>query len=263
MPTDYIDVTEISGDEVTQEQVQRICNRYYWAGDFCRGKDVLEVACGTGQGMGFLNSLSKSFEAGDYSKPIIKIAKEHYKDRIKIDNFNALDLPHAKNSKDVIILFEAIYYLPDFQQFLDQCKKVLKKDGTLLIATANKDLFDFNPSPYTYKYFGVQELSEILRKHGFIAEFWGDTPVNEVSSLQRILRPVKKVAVALHLVPRSMKAKKILKRLIFGRLKKMPAEITQHTAERIPPVRIESGSKPDRGFKVIFCAAKRIDGHEK
>ena len=29
---DYISVTEIAGDEVTQEQVDRLCNRYYWAG---------------------------------------------------------------------------------------------------------------------------------------------------------------------------------------------------------------------------------------
>ena len=31
MDNDYISVTEIAGDEVTQEQVDRLCNRYYWA----------------------------------------------------------------------------------------------------------------------------------------------------------------------------------------------------------------------------------------
>ncbi len=29
---DYVSVTEIAGDEVTQEQINRLCNRYYWAG---------------------------------------------------------------------------------------------------------------------------------------------------------------------------------------------------------------------------------------
>ena len=29
---DYISVTEIAGDEVTQEQVDRLCNRYYGLG---------------------------------------------------------------------------------------------------------------------------------------------------------------------------------------------------------------------------------------
>ena len=44
---DYLSVTEISGDEVTKEQIDRLCNRYYWAGRYCKGRDVVEVACGT------------------------------------------------------------------------------------------------------------------------------------------------------------------------------------------------------------------------
>ena len=32
MNNHYVSVTEIAGDEVTQEQVDRLCNRYYWAG---------------------------------------------------------------------------------------------------------------------------------------------------------------------------------------------------------------------------------------
>ena len=40
---DYVSVTEIAGDEVTQEQIDRLCNRYYWAGQCCSGKDVVEA----------------------------------------------------------------------------------------------------------------------------------------------------------------------------------------------------------------------------
>ena len=71
METDYISVTEIAGDEVTEEQIERLCNRYYWAGHFCAGKDVVETACGTGQGLGYLSSVSGTFEAGDYSAPLV------------------------------------------------------------------------------------------------------------------------------------------------------------------------------------------------
>ncbi len=44
MDKDYVSVTEIAGDEVTQEQVDRLCNRYYWAGRYCSDKDVVEAA---------------------------------------------------------------------------------------------------------------------------------------------------------------------------------------------------------------------------
>lgn len=41
MDNDYISVTEIAGEEITQEQVDRLCNRYYWVRQYCTGKDML------------------------------------------------------------------------------------------------------------------------------------------------------------------------------------------------------------------------------
>ena len=78
MNNDYVSVTEIAGDEVTQEQIDRLCNRYYWAGQYCSGKDVVEAACGSGQGLGYLSGIANSLEAGDYSDEILSIARRHY-----------------------------------------------------------------------------------------------------------------------------------------------------------------------------------------
>ena len=110
---DYISVTEMAGDEVTQEQIDRMCNRYYWAGEYCAGKDVVEVACGSGQGLGYLSGIARSLKAGDYSNEILSIARRHYGERIPLRQFDAQEMPFADKSKDVIILFEAIYYIPD------------------------------------------------------------------------------------------------------------------------------------------------------
>jgi hypothetical protein len=87
--TDYTDVTELSGDDVTLEQIDRICQRHYWAGHYCRGKDVVEVVYGSGQGLGYLNSLAKSFEGGDYSDKMIEIAKAHYGGQLNIQHLAA------------------------------------------------------------------------------------------------------------------------------------------------------------------------------
>src|SRR3954470_7406348 len=48
---DYSTVTEVAGDRASSAQLERIFGRYYFASDFCAGKDVLEIACGTGQGI--------------------------------------------------------------------------------------------------------------------------------------------------------------------------------------------------------------------
>ncbi len=251
---DYLAVTELSGDEVSQEQVDRLCNRYYWAGKYCAGKDVLEVACGTGQGLGYLSKLAESLSAGDCSEEILKVARAYYGDRISLRQFDAQDMPHADNSMDVIIIFEAIYYLPSAERFVNECRRVLRNGGRVLVVTANKDLYDFNPSPHSYKYYGVIELKDLFERHGFTVQFFGNTPVDDLSWRQKIFRPIKKFAVKSGLMPKSMDGKKFFKRLVFGRLVKMPAEIEEGMAPYIEPSELSS-SEPDRKHKVIYCVA--------
>jgi SAM-dependent methyltransferase len=225
MHFDFVSVTEIAGDKVAQEQIERLCHRYYWAGSYCSGRDAVETACGSGQGLGYLAGEAKTFEAGDYSEKILSIARRHYGDRIPLRQFDAQDMPFENNSKDVIIMFEAIYYIPDAEIFVTECVRVLRNGGKVLIGTANKDLYDFNPSPYSYKYYGVLELNELFLKHGFETEYFGYMPVGEVSLRQRILRPLKRLAVVLHIFPKTTRGKKWLKKFVFGRLVKMPLEI--------------------------------------
>lgn len=251
---DYVSVTEIAGDEVSREQVDRLCNRYYWVGQYCFGKDVVEAACGSGQGLGYLAGIARSLEAGDYSDEILFIARRYYEKRIALKQFDAQEMPFADKSKDVIILFEAIYYIPDAERFVRECARVLRPGGRVLISTANKDLYDFNPSPHSYKYYGVVELNDLFARHGFKTEFFGDTPVGEVSMRQRVLRPIKKLAVMLGVMPKTTGGKKWLKRIVFGGLVEMPAEITAETSQYVEPTRI-SPSRPDTEHKVIYCIA--------
>ncbi|MFQ5640167.1 MAG: class I SAM-dependent methyltransferase [bacterium] len=220
------------------------------------GKGVLEVACGTGQGLGYLKKLSKSIYSGDFSADTLNIAKDHYKDRIALTQFNAEKLPYRKHCFDVVILFEAIYYIPSAERFVAECRRVLRKNGMVLIATANKDLYDFNPSPHSHRYYGVVELEELFSKQGFSVECFGCTPVDGVSLRQRLLRPVKKLAVQYGLMPKTANGKKFLKKLVFGKLVTMPAEIEEGMVPYEPPVQLPLG-RPDRRHKVIYCAAKR------
>ncbi len=256
MSSDFIPLTELSGDDVTQEQVERLARRYYWAAEHCAGKDVLEAACGTGQGVGYLASVARSVTVGDYSDALLDIARGHYGSRFEFRNFDAQDMPFDDASFDVVLLFEAIYYIPEPRRFFAECARVLRPGGQLLIATANKDLFDFNPSPMSHVYFGVPELDTALAAHGFSTVFFGDTPVGKVSLRQRVLRPVKAVAAKLGLIPNSMGAKKLLKRLVFGNLIKMPAEVTVETAPAVAPVPLAPG-RADTEHKVIFCLATK------
>lgn len=255
--TNFVEVTELAGDEVAGEQVERVQTRYAWAMGYCANKDVLEVACGTGPGLGLLKSTARSLVAGDISDAILERARAHYGKRIDIRRMDAMELPFADQSLDVVIIFEALYYVPDAERFVAECARVLRPGGVVLVSNANKDLFDFNASPHSHVYHGVVELGHLFGKAGFRTEFWGDVPVSTVSWRQKVLRPIKSMVVSMGLMPKSMAGKKLLKRLVFGQMQAFPREIK--TTDGISAERLSKlpAGVPDALHKVVLCAATR------
>jgi SAM-dependent methyltransferase len=253
---DFKEVTETVGEPITATQLGRLYHRYKWAADHCRGLDAVEAGCGTGPGLGLLAGAARSFEAGDYSSAIIEIARRHYAGRFPITQFDAQQMPFAAQSKDVIMLFEAIYYVPDASRFVAECARVLRPGGRVLIVSVNKDQWDFHPSAHSVRYYGVSELRELFAAHGFNCEFSAIEAVNAVSLRQRVLRPIKKLAVMSGLMPKSMAGKRWLKRIVFGPQEPMPAEIAEGAAPYEPPQLIP-GDGPDRLHRIIYCVATR------
>lgn len=251
---EYSTVTELAGDEISSVQLKNCIQRYYWAGNFCEGKDVLEVACGTGQGLGFLASHSKKILAGDFTLSNLEIAKSHYGNTIPLLQLNAQDLPFKDGSLDVILLLEAIYYLPEANKFLSESRRVLRKNGRVLIVTTNKDIFGFNPSSFSTTYYGISELKDLLLKNGFSCEFFGVDSENVSSFRKIIVRWVKYLAVTLNLIPKTMEGKKWLKKIIFGDLVKLPNEIKEGMSAFVEPSLLDD-SKAETEHEILFCSA--------
>ena len=251
---DFVNVTEVSGDQVSEEQIDRAYRRYIWGAHFCVGKEALEVACGSGFGLGLLARHSGGFRAGDCDSALVAHARKIYGDRIEILLLDAENLPFPGASLDVIMLFEAVYYL-DFDKFLSECVRLLRPGGRVLISSANKDLFDFNPSPQSKQYYGVVEFGNSFRRAGFDVKFYGCSLTSEIGSWQKILRPIKIWAVALDIIPKTMSGKKYLKRLVFGKLQTMPDELREEEwSGGLPDVIRED--RPNRTHKIIYCEAQ-------
>lgn len=250
----FVEVTELAGQKISGEQLERMCNRYYWARSYVEGRDIVEVGCGAGQGLGFLALHAKSVRGGDVSPSVLRRARETWGDTIALSVFDAAAMPYPDCSLDAVLLFEAIYYLPDVEAFLGECRRILRPGGKVLIATANKDLFDFTPSPHSNAYYGVVELHRLLHAAGFDTAFFGFVDISKVSPRQRILRPLKIVASRLGLVPKTMASKAFLKKLFFGKIIEMPKSILDIHVAYDPPVPLRS-DVVDRRYKVIYCAA--------
>lgn len=256
MAKEFATVTEIAGDDVSQEQIERLCHRYYWAKSYCSDKDVLELACGTGQGLGYLASYASKLAAGDIDTTSVAKARNYYGSRVHIEVMDACATPFPDETFDVILLFEALYYLEDAGRFVCEARRILRPGGQLLVATANRDLQDFNPSPFSVRYHGARELQDLCETHGFNCSLFGYWPYRQAPFRQSILRPVKRLAVSLGLMPKTMQGKKLLKRLVFGRLVPMPFEIRAGQVPFLAPHPI-SGAHPDTIHRVIYCAATK------
>ena len=248
---DFSQVTEVAGEKVTREQIQRMLTRYLFAAQYCQNKDVLEVACGSGQGLGLLSHQARTLVGADYSDHLIQKVAQHYHQRIPLARLDAHALCFKNLTFDTIILYEAIYYLRQPEKFVQECHRVLRPGGTLLICTANKDLPDFNPSPHSYQYFSPPEFGFLLESFDFSLECYGDCLVDN-DPLHTFMSFVKKTMVRLDLMPKTMRGKQLFKRIVFGKLVDMPAELTAEDWSGNLPQPIDP-QIPDTQHKVIFA----------
>jgi SAM-dependent methyltransferase len=229
---DFSTVTEQPHQQATRLQLAMLSTRYAWAAGHSAGKDVAEVACGAGLGLGWIARVARSVEAGDLDDANCRAALQTYAGRAKIHirHMDALQLPFPEASVDLLLLFEAIYYLPDPAAFLAEARRVLRPGATLLLATVNPEWTGFNPSPFSTRYFPAVDLKDALTRAGFAVNL--KAGFAEGHSLLRwqpgkawLIGKIRRIAIAARLIPRTMQGKAFLKRLFYGSLESIPREL--------------------------------------
>jgi SAM-dependent methyltransferase len=250
-------ITDVAGEPAGRVQVERLVERYHWAASYCEDGITLEVACGTGQGLGLLSRSSRTVYGCDLSSENLDRARATYGDAIDLIQTDAQVLPFADESLDVVILLETLYFLPAAEKFVAEAYRVLRPGGRLLVSCINKDCPDFNPNhPLYFAHYGAPELSAKLGAAGFRAECFGIIPMNQPTLRSRLFGPVKKLAIRLNLIPDSMQARLFLKRVVFGKLERMPPDISSYPAPATKPAPLRP-DEPDSVFQVVLCAGTR------
>ncbi len=254
---DFHKITEAPGIGASREQLSALYTRYKFARTYCQGKDVLEVACGTGQGLGFLASSARRVVGGDINDDNLEIAQKKYTGRgnIEIRKMDAHTIDFPDQSFDVILLYEALYYLEEPQKFFLECYRLLKNKGILIISMVNREWADFNPSPYSTRYFSAQELADLMVKYDFQTDLYGVFPVIKNGLKDQIISGMKKAAVRLRVIPKSMKGKEFLKRIFFGQLAPLPDEVLEGMASFQSPTPLDL--KEAYRYKFIFAVGKK------
>jgi SAM-dependent methyltransferase len=222
--------TDVAGEPASTAQLERIVNRYVWASEYCGGARVVEIACGSGQGLGLLAGNATQLFAADYSAENLETVQRTYGDKVPLIQLDAQRLPFRDQSFDVVVLLEALYFLPSAESFVREAARVLRPKGRLLLSVINKDNWDFQENPLYPRTFGAPELAGLLTSHGFHVQCFGALPMDR-PTLRRVW----------------------LKRIVFGKLVRLPFELTANSAPYRTPRRLPVG--PDLAHQVVLCEA--------
>lgn len=154
-------IPEISDHSTFWEHIYR----YKFACRYVKDKDVLDIASGEGYGTrALLAAGAKSVIGLDVSVEACVYARQKYAFEVSVSD--ALHIALSSQSLDVVTSFETIEHLSAPESFLEECRRVLRPTGKLIISTPNKDLFDATRnSQYHVHEFTATEFHAILCKH--------------------------------------------------------------------------------------------------
>ena len=149
--------------------------RYVFAEPWCRGRQVLDVACGVGYGSARLAASAAHVVGGDLSEEAIAYAQARYAaDNVEFRVLDAAALPFADGSFDVVCSFETIEHLPDRDAYLDEVARVLRPDGVLLVSTPRSDSTTEQPdNPFHLVEYSSEDFERLLRGRFRSVELYG------------------------------------------------------------------------------------------
>jgi len=170
-----------SGERLTSElggqtEIEHL-HRYLLARDFCRGKDVLDIASGEGYGSAILAQVAASVIGVDVSAEAAAHAAANYaSDRLRFLQGSALAIPIDSFSIDIVVSFETIEHFDGHDRFLSEIKRVLRPGGRLIISTPDRDNYspvDQPANPFHVLEMTRDEFADLLGGHfAHVAVSW-------------------------------------------------------------------------------------------
>jgi ubiquinone/menaquinone biosynthesis C-methylase UbiE len=151
-------------------------HRYAIANDFIEGKVVLDIASGEGYGSNILAKKALKVIGVDIDIESIKNANEKYiKNNLKYIVGSADNIPIESNSIDVVVSFETIEHHNKHDEMLLEIKRVLKKDGLLVMSSPDKKNYSDIPNfknKFHVKELYFDEFEELVKKHFDFSDFY-------------------------------------------------------------------------------------------
>lgn len=173
--------------EEGKKMIERMNNSHKeltnWGFDFVKDQNpqnILDIGCGGGAAIA--NLLKRYPEAKvdgiDISEVSVEKSTEFNQQaveegRVQVVQGDVLDLPYKADSFDLVVSIESYFFWPDFLKALDQIKKVLRPNGTLLLIAEMYKGIQLSPveelmrDKFAQKLYSVDEFKNFLSEAGF------------------------------------------------------------------------------------------------
>lgn len=172
--------------------------RYELACKYVNGLEVLDIACGTGKGSYMMakNGEAKKVLGCDLDSNAIRYASNRFQlENLSYKIENAQELTF-ENKFDVVISFETIEHLVDYNGFLKSVNKAMKPGGLFLISTPISNIeFDSKPNnPFHIQEWGFNSFQNLLQETFTIKKIFVQLyPYSLIKKDAKILRVLKKI----------------------------------------------------------------------
>jgi ubiquinone/menaquinone biosynthesis C-methylase UbiE len=150
-------------DDINNVTYQRCQFAYEYVLQFIKGKKVLDLGCGLAYGTSLMAQHASSITGVDYNEETVLSNKQRYKNISNLDFIRASvpPLPFEDSSFEVVTMFQFIEHLHDRKKLLEECRRVMKKDGLLFITTPNA-LKSFARNPFHIHEYTFDEMKSEL-----------------------------------------------------------------------------------------------------
>jgi SAM-dependent methyltransferase len=165
--------SEFTGERVIPQQVDpNLWNehiaRYAFAARLSRGRRVLDLGCGTGYGSLELAPTALSVTGLDVAPDAIEYARTHFSRRnLRWIQSSCTTLPFRDASFDLVIAYEVIEHLTDWELLIEEARRVLAPGGQFIVSTPNKSYYAESrklsgPNPFHEHEFEFEEFRDAL-----------------------------------------------------------------------------------------------------
>jgi 2-polyprenyl-3-methyl-5-hydroxy-6-metoxy-1,4-benzoquinol methylase len=157
--------------------------RYRFASQLVEGKQVADIACGTGYGTQMLaRSGARSVHGMDLSEETITFCLQHNNaPNATYSVVNAQKLTTISDSTfDIVVSFETIEHLTDVEAYLNEMARILRPGGTFLVSTPDRRIssvlycfFGHPANQYHVREYNERELINLLSQQFHIIACYG------------------------------------------------------------------------------------------